>query len=163
MNKFQSIIQSKLGWLIIPLVVGFVNALIGIMINPVGVGNDNANNTIVGGGIGIFLAIAYGFCLAEALKKKEKMEDARDTGDKEAFQKIATRRLPWSFWIPILICIFYTLETMHQFHFESTYAIMSTHFKAASLYTIALLILHDIDDPIHGVVNISNIPEGWID
>lgn len=160
------IVWKGLAWMLVRGIgIGILNILFYILvINPNNAGtkpDEVAINTYV---LNLFVGwmLFTAWFLAKTDEEWKKCAEAVAKNDREMFLLEAPKRIALSIRVLYIIISVMTAVSFHMFHIESLLATFEIQFGVGFFVAMAIMVLWDLDDPITGVINISNIPEDWL-
>lgn len=115
-------------------------------------------------GINFFVGWVFfsAWFLAKADEEWKKVSEAVLKSDRQTFMVEAPKRIALSIRVLYLALSLLVVLSFHLFHIESTLVLYEMQFGVGFLVATTILVLWDLDDPIHGAVCVPNIPTEWI-
>ncbi len=116
-------------------------------------------------GINFFVGWVFfsAWFLAKADEEWKKGSEAVIKSDRQTFMVEAPKRIALSIRVLYLAISLLVVLSFHLFHIESPLVRSEMQFGVGFLVTTTILVLWDLDDPIHGAVCVPNIPSDWIE
>ncbi len=99
--------------------------------------------------------------LAKADEEWKKVSEAVLKSDRETFMVEAPKRIALSIRILYLMISILVVLSFHLFHIESPLVLYEMQFGVGFLVATTILVLWDLDDPLHGAICVPNIPADW--
>jgi hypothetical protein len=99
--------------------------------------------------------------LSKADDEWKKVAEAVHTGNKSSFDIEAPKRIALTIQLFYLITSVLVILSFHLFHISSALVRTEIQFGVGFLVVMTVLVLHDLDDPVSGVIRVPGIPEHW--
>ena len=151
--------------LLIGIVAGVLNVLLFMLVmNPLtaaGKADEIAVNTYV---VDFFVGWVFfsAWFLARADEELKKVEEAVHKADRETFLVEVPKRIATSIRVLYLLISALVVLSFHLFHIESPLVFSEIQFGVGFLVVTTILVLWDLDDPLGGVIKVTDMPEEWV-
>ena len=151
--------------LLIGIAAGVLNVLLfTFVMNPLTTGgkaDEIAVNTYV---VDFFVGWVFfsAWFLARADEELKKVEEAVHKADRETFLVEVPKRIAPSIRVLYLLISVLVVLSFHLFHIESLLVSSEIQFGVGFLVVTTALVLWDLDDPLAGVIKVSDMPEEWV-
>jgi hypothetical protein len=99
--------------------------------------------------------------LSKADDEWKKVAEAVHTGNRSSFDIEAPKRTALTIQLFYLITSVLVILSFHLFHISSALVRTEIQFGVGFLVVMTVLVLHDLDDPVTGVIRVPGIPEHW--
>ena len=150
--------------LLIALIVGLGNwAFFDQEINPrnrTAAANGDALGTYVQA-LMLIWSIVSGWLLYRADDVSTTVSDAVAEGDLRAFLRDAPKRIALTVRLLHLALSLLFIQSFHLFHIGDRVTSLEVQGGIGFLVTLTVLFIWDLDDPLHGVLNVAGIPPEW--
>lgn len=162
--KLKEIWPGLIVLLLEGIAAGVINVLLfTFVMNPLTAGakaDEIAVNTYV---VDFFVGWVFfsAWFLAKADDELKKVEEAVRKADRETFLVEAPKRIAPSIRVLYLLISALVVLSFHLFHIESALVLSEIQFGVGFLVVTTILVMWDLDDPIDGVINVSDVPEEW--
>lgn len=164
--------KAKISWknlyvmVLWSIVVGFANFwFFATLVNPwnTAVKSDEvAANTFTLNFFVVWALFTVWF-LARADEEWKKTAEAVDQHKLDQFLLEAPKRIAFSVRVLYVIISLVVVVSFYLFHIESLFAKSVIQGGVGFIIALALQFLWDLDDPITGAINVSGIPNEWIE
>src|SRR5947209_17679958 len=100
--------------------------------------------------------------LARADEESKKAQEAVQKLDRETFMVEVPKRIASSIRVLYLFISALVVLSFHLFHIESPLVYGEIQFGVGFLVVTTILVLWDLDDPLGGVIKVTDMPEEWV-
>jgi hypothetical protein len=163
--KLKEVWRGLATLLLIGIVAGVLNVLLFMLVmNPLTAGgkaDEIAVNTYV---VDFFVGWVFfsAWFLARADEELKKVEEAVHKADRETFLVEVPKRIAASIRVLYLLISALVVLSFHLFHIESPLVFSEIQFGVGFLVVTTILVLWDLDDPLGGVIKVTDMPEEWV-
>jgi hypothetical protein len=106
-------------------------------------------------------SIVSGWLLYRVDDASTKVAQAVADDDLGAFLHEATRRIALTVRLLHLLLSVLFIHSFHLYHIDGRFTSLEVQAGIGFLVTLTVLFIWDLDDPLHGVINVANIPSEW--
>jgi hypothetical protein len=107
-------------------------------------------------------SIVSGWLLYRVDAESGKVAEAVAEVDLAAFLREVTKRIALTVRLLHLILSIFFIHSFHLYHIDSRLISLEVQGGIGFLVTVTVLFIWDLDDPLHGVINVANIPDAWL-
>lgn len=154
-----------IGMILIGVTAGIINVLLSLVINQFTSGNKADEVAISTYALNLFVGwvLFSAWFLTKVDEEWKKVQEAIARKDKTAFKIEAPKRIPPSIRALYFMISMLVVLSTPLFHIENVGVLWVIQFGTVFLVVMTIQVMLDLDDPTHGVVNVPNIPEEWLE
>jgi hypothetical protein len=150
---------------LIAITAGVINVLFFLWVmNQLTAGNKTDEIAVNTYAIDFFVgwALFSAWFLTNVDQEFKQVEEAVRKADRESFLVHAPKQMARSIQALYLLISLLAVLSFHLFHIESVFVSSEIQFGVGFLVVITIQVLWDLDDPLEGTINVSEVPEEWL-
>jgi hypothetical protein len=106
-------------------------------------------------------SIVSGWLLYRVDEESSKVAEAVAEGDLKTFRREASKRIALTVRLLHLALSLLFIHSFHLFHIGNRVTSFEIQAGIGFLVSLTVLFIWDLDDPLHGVLNVAGIPPEW--